>query len=55
MHRRFRGRQPENQPTMARIDRPEVQDISKKGPVSLGVFRIDNDMRAINHRPNLSL
>jgi hypothetical protein len=55
MHSRLRRRQPENQPTMARIDGPKPKDISKERPVSIGIFRIDNYMRATNHRPNLYL
>jgi len=49
MHSRFRDRQPEDQPTMARIDGLKAKDVSKERPVSIGIFRVDNYMRATDH------
>jgi hypothetical protein len=36
------GRQSENQPAMARIDRLETENVAKKSAVRFGVFTVDN-------------
>src|SRR6267142_2899639 len=49
VERRFRWRQCEDQPAMARIHGSKAEDVAEKCAVSLSVFAVDNDVSAGNH------
>jgi hypothetical protein len=49
MHRHFRRRQREDEPSVARVHGFKSQDIAEEGTISLRIFAVDNYMRAKDH------
>ena len=49
VHRHLAGRQLQDQPAAAGVDRRQTEQILEEGPVGLGVGAVEDDVRAADH------
>lgn len=54
MHRNFGRRHFEDQPSMARINRPQAESLREKPTISVGVLAVQNEMGTKDHGHILS-
>lgn len=55
MNAYFSGRQLEDEPSAARIDRTKVEDVAKEGAVRFRIFAIEHQVRAVDHGGSVAL
>lgn len=55
MNAYFSGRQLEDEPSAARIDRTKVEDVAKEGAVRFRIFAVEQQVRAVDHRESVAL
>lgn len=55
MNSHFSGRQLEDEPSAARIDRAKIQDVAEEGAVRFRIFAVEHQVRAVDHGGSVAL